>query len=121
MREKPRDIGRLEHILIAIDNVIEFRQGLTFEEFQSNKIVFFAIVKNIEIIGEAVYMLSKEFKEAHPELPWIDIANMRHVLVHDYYQITPSRVWDTATNDVVELRPYIENYIAELAGNDTCE
>ena len=114
MREKPRDKGRLQHILQAIDNVEEFRQGINFEEFKQNKLVFYAIVKNVEIVGEAVYMLSKQFKDSHPELPWTDIAGMRHVLVHDYYNITPARVWDTTSHDLVELRHYVELYIKDM-------
>lgn len=114
MREKPRDKGRLEHIIQAIDNVMEFKEGLDFDGFKSNKLVFFAIVKNVEIIGEAVYMLSKEFKERHTELPWEDIAGMRHVLVHDYYQITPARVWDTVTSDLVEMRSTVVTYLASM-------
>lgn len=114
MREKPRDKGRLMHILQAIDNIEEFTQGVEYEDFLSNKLLFYAIVKNVEIVGEAVYMLTNEFKEKHSELPWIDIAAMRHVLVHDYYNITPARVWDTVTNDLVELRNHVEAYIADM-------
>lgn len=114
MREKPRGKGRLQHIIQAIDNVMEFKEGLDFDGFKSNKLVFFAIVKNVEIIGEAVYMLSKEFKESHTELPWDDIAGMRHVLVHDYYQITPARVWDTVTTDLVVMRSMVEAYLKSM-------
>lgn len=115
MREKPRDNGRLLHIMQAIENVEEFKAGVDYNSFVNQKILFFAIVKNVEIIGEAVYMLSKEFRENHPDVPWEDIARMRHILVHDYYNITPARVWDTINNDIPELRPYIEQYIKELS------
>lgn len=114
MREKPRDKGRLQHIMQAIQNIEEFKEGVALEEFINNKILFYAIVKNIEIIGEAVYMLSKEFKAAHPELPWTDIAGMRHVLVHDYYQVTPHRVWDTANSDLEDLKVNISHYLQDM-------
>lgn len=114
MREKPRDKGRLLHILQAIDNIEEFRSGVEYEDFMSNKLLFYAIVKNVEIVGEAVYMLTKDFKESHPELPWVDIANMRHVLVHDYYNITAARIWDTINNDLVELRRYVNEYVKDM-------
>ena len=115
MREKPRDIGRLLHIMQAIENIEEFTVNVNYEMFMNQKILFFAIVKNVEIIGEAVYMLTKEFKQNRPEIPWEDIARMRHILVHDYYNITPARVWDTINNDIPELRPYIVKYINELS------
>lgn len=114
MREKPRDKGRLLHMLQAIDNIEEFKAGLDYETFNSQKVVFFALVKNVEIVGEAAYMLTKEFRQNHPEVPWDDITGMRHVLVHDYYRITPARVWDTINNDIAQLRPLIEQFIKEL-------
>lgn len=61
MREKPKDINRLSHIIEAIDNLIEFTQGINFEEYKGNKILRFAIIKNLEIIGEAAYLLTNEF------------------------------------------------------------
>ena len=67
MRERVRDKGRLEHILQAIDKVFEFSSGVKREDFQKDSILYFAIVKNIEIIGEASYMLSLEFKDSHPD------------------------------------------------------
>ena len=66
MREVVKDKGRLEHILIAISNIEEFTKDLTEEDFVKSKVLFFAVVKNIEIVGEAVYMLTKEYKQSHP-------------------------------------------------------
>ena len=61
MREKPRDKGRLQHILQAIDNVEEFRQGINFEEFKQNKLVFYAIVKNLrQDIDNRMNVISRE-------------------------------------------------------------
>ena len=88
MREKLKDINRLSHIIEAIDNLFEFTQGINFEEYKGNKILRFAIIKNLEIIGEAAYLLTNEFKERHPEVEWKVIIGMRHVLVHGYYQIS---------------------------------
>jgi len=67
MREPVKDKGRLEHILESIDRVYEFSSGISKDEFKKDSILYYAIVKNIEIIGEASYMLSLEFKEKHPE------------------------------------------------------
>lgn len=68
MREKPKDKGRLLHILEAIDNLFEFTDGLSFEGYKSDKILRFAVIKNLEIVGEAAYLLSKEFKAEHAEV-----------------------------------------------------
>ena len=90
MREQVRDRGRLEHILQAIDKVFEFTKDVKREDFKKDSILYFAIVKNIEIIGEASYMLSLDFKDAHPaDTNWKVIVAMRHYLVHGYYQVDP--------------------------------
>lgn len=107
MREPIRDRGRLEHIISAIENVEEFTKGVSLEEFKNSKILFFAVVKNIEIVGEAVYMLSSEFKETHDSVPWPMIEKMRHVLVHGYYTISPEKVWLTIEEDLPILKEQI--------------
>lgn len=88
MREQPRDHERLEHIITAIDYALDFSKDLTEETLGKDKMRYYAIVKNIENIGEASYMLSKEFKSAHPEVEWGPVEGMRHFLVHEYYQVS---------------------------------
>lgn len=113
MREAIRDLGKLRHILTSIDYVMEFTKNVTFEEFSHNKLLYFAVIKNIEIIGEACYMLSQEFKETHPATPWKAITGMRHYIVHGYYQVDEKIVWEVATNDLLMLRGQIEQYLKE--------
>jgi len=108
MREKIRDKGRLEHILESIDNVIEFTRDVSFENFTNNKILRFAIVKNIEIIGEASYKLSKEFKMTNDSIEWETIIGLRHILVHGYYLINEIRLWKIIQKDLLPLREQIQ-------------
>ena len=68
----------------AIGNVEEFLQGKDFESLLNDKILYYAVVKNVEIVGEAAYMLSLDFKAEHTDTPWDQIEKMRHVLVHGY-------------------------------------
>ena len=110
MREPARDPGRLRDILNAADMIRQFTEGLTREELMEDKLRYFAVVKNVEIIGEAAYMLSLPFKEQHPEIPWNAIIRMRHVLVHGYATILPELLWHTALVEVPQLR----NDIASL-------
>lgn len=97
MRENVRDRARLEHIDKAIDILLTSRTKYTTDEMEADPIVFFGIVKHIEIIGEAAYMLTNDFKEAHREVEWNVIVAMRHVLVHGYYAIRPQQVWEPST------------------------
>ena len=87
MREPVRDRERLEHIVEAISNILDFANGKTKEELEANKLIYYGIVKNIDIVGEAAYKLTSVFRRQHPDTPWDVIMKMRHVLVHDYYQI----------------------------------
>lgn len=114
MREPIRDKDRLEHILKSMRYVEEFVDGLDFDAFRTNKLHYFAIVKNIEIIGEAAYMLSNEFKEQHTQTPWKMISGMRHYIVHGYYQVDDKVVWNVINEDLPQLKSQIEKYIQEF-------
>ncbi|MBP3512548.1 MAG: DUF86 domain-containing protein [Prevotella sp.] len=114
MRERIKDVTRLYHIRKSIDNVLEFMDGKTYDSLMTDKLLFYGVVKNIEIIGEASNMLTKEFRDRHAEQPWQDIIDMRHVLVHGYYTVSPRFIWDTYTNDLLPLRESIARYIAEI-------
>ena len=108
MREKPKDKTRLLHMLEAIDNIFEFTQGITFEEYKSNKILRFAVIKNLEIIGEAAYLLTKDFRGNHTNIEWNTVIGMRHVLVHGYYQIKDEIVWATIQTELQPLKDIIK-------------
>ena len=113
MRERIRDKERLLHIQNAVNVLMERKDTHTLEEVVSDPIIFFGFVKHIEIIGEAVYMLTKEYREAHNEVNWDDIERMRHVLVHGYYRIRPDRLWETVQTDIPELKPIIDRLVEE--------
>ena len=114
MREPERDLGRLLDILQAADHIHTFTEGLSQEELAVDKLRYFAVVKNVEIIGEASYMLSAEFKSVHQDIPWNDIIRMRHVLVHGYATILPELLWHTALEDVPQLKIQIESMIGKM-------
>ncbi len=107
MREKPKDKERLHHMLEAIDNIFEFADGKSFDEYHNDKILRFAIIKNLEIIGEAAYLLTKKFKSAHNNIEWNEIIGMRHILVHGYYQIKDEIIWATIESELLPLKEKI--------------
>lgn len=112
MREKVRDRGRLEHILEAIESIEEYHAQYTFEDIKKNKLIFYGFTKLVEVIGEAVYMLSTEFRDSHSDVNWRQIERMRHVLVHGYYTIDPESLWATIEDDIPELKPWIVKYLS---------
>ena len=107
MREAIRDKERLEHMLKSIDVILANKDKYTFEQVCADPIVYFGFVKHVEIIGEACYKLTKEFRAEHPSVDWDAIEGMRHVLVHGYYQISKAQLWETIQNDIAELRTSI--------------
>ena len=113
MRENVRDRDRLEHIVEAIANILDFADGKTKEELEDDKLRYYGIVKNIEIIGEASYKLTHAFCSEHPETPWEFIMKMRHVLVHDYYQISSKEVWKVIKEDLQPLREQVTRYLSD--------
>lgn len=101
-------------ILEAANYIISFTEGFSLRELYADKIRYFAVEKNVEIIGEAAYMLTSDFKERHPEILWHKIVAMRHTLVHGYSTVVPETLWDTALNDVPRLKTQIEQLLAEI-------
>ena len=114
MRETVRDKERLEHILQALQRTKTSLDRWGKNMFMQDKTFFFGLVKNIEIIGEATYKLTKDFKDTHTELPWAYMEKMRHILVHGYYLIEEKFIWETIESDLPAISPIIEKYIREL-------
>ena len=113
MRERARDKGRLEDIIEYSNHVTKFIDGHTLETFVADKLTYYSVMKSVEVVGEASYMLSKAFKKAHPATPWKTVQGMRQVLVHDYAHIVSETLFDTAVNGIPELRDQVAKYLAE--------
>ena len=105
MRDKINDPARLELIKESISTIEEFSSGIsTAGEFTSY---------NLQCVGEGAYKLSRDFKNAHPNIDWPAIEGLRHVLVHDYYSVNFSRVWAIVQNDVPALKSYLQQITQE--------
>ncbi|MDE6266806.1 MAG: DUF86 domain-containing protein [Muribaculaceae bacterium] len=113
MRERLKDPGRIQHMLDMAIMLEHERSRHTIEDIQNNSILFFGLSKMVEIIGEAAYMITKEYKESHPEIPWRQIEGMRHILVHGYFSIRAEVLWDVIQNDIPTLIPTLKLYLEE--------
>lgn len=113
MREPLRDRERLEHIKTAIDRIIRYTSDKSYEDLVSDDMMYYAVVKNIEIIGEAANMLTPTFQQSHPETPWKMVKGMRNYIVHEYFQIDDIVVWDVVKNNIPELRAQVVRYLTE--------
>ena len=111
MREIIRDRGRLEHIIEQINNIEEFVANKSLKDLENDKILQYAVIKCIEIIGEASYMLTNDFRTTHKEVEWEEIIRMRHVLVHGYYHISVMMIWEIIQSDLHKLKQQILEYL----------
>lgn len=115
MREPIRDKARLQHILDAIEKVLEYTKDIhNVEELDADSLRKHATTYNIQIIGEAIYKLTPEFKATHPQTPWKMIEKSRHILVHDYYQVEIRILWSIIHEDMIPLRNQVQEYLKEF-------
>lgn len=83
-------------------------------EFASDTEKQDAVIRRLEIIGEAVKNLSVEFKDGYSDVPWRKIAGMRDIVIHEYFGVTLARVWRTVTVDLIELKGQISSIRRDL-------
>lgn len=104
----------LKHIL---ENIVLIEQNISeadFNNFIKNKTIQDAIVREIEIIGEATKNVSENLKNKHPEIPWRKISGMRDKIVHEYFDIDLEVIWKTVQNDLPIFKKQIEDLLKEL-------
>ena len=107
---KRDDTVYLRHILDAIGLIKEYTRGMSENEFLGNSMAHDAVVRQIEIIGEAARNISDEFQEKHPKLPWAKMVGIRNKIIHEYFNINYAIVWDTIKDDL----PILEKSIKKI-------
>lgn len=105
---KREDADLVADILQATLRIKEYIRGMTFEKFEKDRKTQDAVVRNIEIVGEAVKRLSAEFKRKHPDVPWKQMAGMRDVIIHRYFGVALDIVWRVVTKDLPEATASFE-------------
>lgn len=111
----PPDALFLGHMVAAIDRISELVARTDREAYDADWVVQDAIVRELEVLGEAAGRVSREFVDAHPEIPWREITGIRHKLIHDYFGVDLGIVWKTATVNVPEVDPLVRAAAAALA------
>ena len=110
---KKDDTVFLRHILDAIQYIDGYVGGLAFDQFLQRRMTQDAVVRQLEIIGEASNSLSADLREAHPDVMWGQIIGMRNRLIHGYFQIDLEIVWEVVHVDLPALRAQVAHLLEE--------
>ncbi|MBI1293615.1 DUF86 domain-containing protein [bacterium] len=94
-------------------HIQDFVTGMTLDLFSTDIKTYFAVVRALEVIGEAAKQVPSEIRERHPDVPWKQMAGMRDHLIHGYFGIDANIAWETATKMIPDLLPLIENAVSE--------
>jgi uncharacterized protein with HEPN domain len=115
MNEKERNLFRLGHIRDCI-NKVEYLSGKlhNYDNFERQWIEQDAIIRNLEIIGEASVNVSDGLKMQYPDVAWKEIRGMRNFVTHQYFGVELIDIWSTVVNDIPNLKKQIEDIIADL-------
>ncbi len=101
----------LEDILEAIAKIERYTQGLSLETFRENDMAVDAVIRNFEVIGEAVRHIPDDVKERYPDVEWKEAAGFRNILIHDYFGIDVEAVWDTMKNNIPTFKKHVIQHL----------
>ena len=109
----PRDCRiYLDDILTAVDHALDYTEGYSLDKLRDDHKTLDAVVRNLEIIGEAAKSIPLELREQYPQIEWQKLAGFRDVLIHQYFGIDVEIIWDVVINKLPPLRDAIRNLIA---------
>jgi uncharacterized protein with HEPN domain len=101
----------IEHILQSIDRIKAYLKGKDHQSFSDDLMTQDAVVRQLEIIGEATKRISKDLRNKNPQVPWSDMAGMRDILIHDYIDVDIDIVWKTASESIINLKCLLQDLI----------
>lgn len=104
----------LEDILGSIEKIEAYTRGLTFEQFEQNTEHQDAVIRRLEILGEAVKCVPMDVRERYSHIPWKQIAGMRDVLIHEYADVSLPRVWKIITGELLPLKEAVKEILKTL-------
>ena len=111
------DITRLKHMLQAAQQAVAFARGKARTSLDEDTLLVFALVRAIEIVGEAASRITPEFRATYPQIPWQVIVGMRNVLVHAYFDVDLDIVWNTVTKNLPPLIVELQTLVNSIEKN----
>ena len=106
----------LQHVLDSITIIEEYLQGVDEEKFMQTRLLQDGVIRQIEIVGEAIRHVSRDMRRTYSEIPWQDVAGMRDKLIHDYFGVDLEKVWLTTQDDLPVLKQKIAGILNDFGG-----
>ena len=119
MNSTASDIVRLRHILEAIEEIETYLRDVAFDEFLNTRMMQFACIKQLEIIGEAANRLSNGLQKENSDVDWAEIIGMRNLLVHDYFGIDLQIIWEIIHLDIPDFKDKIMRILQQLESRES--
>lgn len=110
-----REVGDyIEDIIDSMNKAMNFVKDISYEELIKDDKTVFAVIRALEIIGEAIKNIPEDFRKRYPEVPWKDMAGMRDKVIHEYFGVKLNIVWKTVKERIPLLKPLFEKILREL-------
>jgi uncharacterized protein with HEPN domain len=109
----------VEDILDGMIKAEELLEGVSYTQFENDYRINFAVVRALEIIGEATKRLPEELRQRYPGIPWKGMAGMRDRIIHGYDNVDLQIVWDVVKRDIPEIKPKIKQILIDYEGKDS--
>lgn len=110
---KDEYLDYVEDIIKAMDDALTFIEGMNYKDFLNDRKTVYAVIRALEIIGEATKNIPSTVKDRYREIPWKDMAGMRDKMIHGYFGVDLKRVWSTVNEDIPNLKPFFEKILRE--------
>lgn len=114
MKLKRESLDYIKDILEAISKIEQFTKGLSYNAFVKDEKTVFAVIRALEVIGEATKNISKSIKIKYADIPWREMAGTRNKLIHEYFGVVCEVLWRTVKEDVPPLKPKIEQMLQDI-------
>jgi hypothetical protein len=97
-----------------MDRIAEYTAGMSYEAFLGNRMVIDAVVRNLEVIGEAARHIPDDVQTRFPDVPWVEMKGMRNILIHEYFGVSLEIVWKTVRENLPPVEPKLRELLKKV-------
>jgi uncharacterized protein with HEPN domain len=105
----------LDDILTASQKITRYCKGMVFEDFRADERTYDAVIRNLEIIGEAAKSVPEEIREKYPAIQWREMAALRNIVAHQYFGVKDEIIWDVIANKIPNLITHVQAVINDFS------